>query len=46
MNDKTADGSMTLRPGHSIRFRYRVIIHPGDHETARIAEEYAKFAGK
>jgi len=46
MNDKTADGSMTLGPGHSIRFRYRVIIHPGDHETAKIADEYAKFAGK
>jgi hypothetical protein len=45
-NDKTADGSLALDPGHSIRFRYRVIIHSGDHETARIAEEYAKFAGQ
>jgi hypothetical protein len=24
------DGSLTLRPGQPLRFRYRVVIHPGD----------------
>ena len=46
LNDTTADGSMTLDSGHSIRFRYRVIIHPGDSSSARIAAEFAKFAGE
>lgn len=27
--DKTRDGSLTLQPGKSVRFRYRVVIHPG-----------------
>ncbi|HEX3878364.1 MAG TPA: PmoA family protein [Bryobacteraceae bacterium] len=42
--DKTQDGSKTLEPGQSMRFRYRVIIHPGDAKSADIAAEYAKFA--
>ena len=45
-NDKTADGSMKLEPGEKWRFRYRVIIHPGDYKTAGIAEQYDKWAGK
>ena len=44
LNDKTADGGMTLDAGHAIRFRYRVIIHSGDNESAKIAAEYAKFS--
>ena len=24
------DGSLTIRPGQPLRFRYRVVIHPGD----------------
>src|SRR5689334_2902985 len=28
-NDKSRDGSLTIRPGQPLRFRYRVIIHPG-----------------
>jgi hypothetical protein len=47
LNDKSADGSMTLEPGRAIRFRYRVIIHSGDYKSAGIGGEYAKFqAGK
>ena len=42
--DKTQDGSMTLEPGKSLRFRYRVIIHPGDYKTADIAKMYADYA--
>jgi hypothetical protein len=43
LNDQAADGSLALDPGNSLRFRYRVIIHPGDHQSARIATEYEKF---
>lgn len=46
LNDKSADGSMTLEPGHSIRLRYRVVIHPGDYQSAMISSEFAKFAGE
>ncbi len=46
LNDKTANGSMGLDAGRSIRFRYRVIIHSGGSESARIADEYEKFAGR
>jgi hypothetical protein len=42
--DKTKDGSQTLEPGRTLRFRYRVVIHPGDTATAGIAGIYAKYA--
>jgi hypothetical protein len=46
-NDKKRDGSMTIEPGHPLRFRYRVIIHSGDYKTVDIAKMYADYsAGK
>jgi hypothetical protein len=42
--DKSKDGSLTLEPGQSLRFRYRVIIHPGDAQSAGIAGLFAKWA--
>jgi hypothetical protein len=42
-NDKTRDGSLTLEPGKTWRFRYRVVIHPGNTEEAGIAALYDKF---
>ncbi|HEU0139944.1 MAG TPA: PmoA family protein [Bryobacteraceae bacterium] len=42
--DKTQDGSMTFEPGQSVRFRYRVIIHPGDVKAANIAKAYKEYA--
>jgi hypothetical protein len=45
-NDKSRDGGMTLEPGQKWRFRYRVVIHPGDTQTAGIAGMYKKWAGK
>ncbi len=45
-NDKTKDGSHALEPGQSIRFIYRVIIHPGDTESAGIAKHFAEFSRK
>jgi len=45
-HDKTRDGSHALEPGQSIRFIYRVLIHPGDTESAGIAARFAEFAKK
>jgi hypothetical protein len=42
--DKTQDGSKTLEAGQSFRFRYRVIVHPGDAKTADIAGAWTKYA--
>jgi hypothetical protein len=39
-NDKSRDGSLTVQPGKSVRFRYRVLIHPGDTTTAKIGDQY------
>jgi hypothetical protein len=42
--DRSKDGSLTLEPGATLRFRYRVIIHPGDAKSADIAGLYSKYA--
>ncbi len=34
----------TLEPGRTLRFRYRLIIHPGDVKTADIAGQWAKYS--
>jgi hypothetical protein len=41
--DKSQDSPTTLEPGKSLRFRYRVIIHPGDATTANIAAEWDRY---
>ena len=43
LNDKTQNGSLTIEPGQHVRFRYRVIIHPG-RGPARLAELYQDYA--
>lgn len=43
LNDKNRDGSLTLAPGQHVRFRYRVVIHPG-YPPSKIAELYRAFA--
>lgn len=42
--DKTKNGSLTIEPGQSLRFRYRVVIHEGPVETAAIAGWFAEYA--
>lgn len=42
-NDKTKDGSVTIEPGKSLRFRYRVVIHAGDAKTANVADLYKSW---
>jgi hypothetical protein len=43
-NDKSRDGSLTIRPGQPLRFRYRVLIHPGDVNQAGIRDAYQAWA--
>lgn len=35
-----------LKKGETIQLRYRVLIHSGDHETARIADEFKSYAAE
>jgi hypothetical protein len=44
--DKTKDGSMVVEVGHPVTFRYRVVIHPGDAQSAHIAALYQTYAEK
>ena len=37
---------MTVEAGKSVTFRYRVVIHPGDFQTAKIASLYQKYTSK
>ena len=41
----TPDGSMTVESGQKLRFRYRVIVHPGDVKDADIPGQWTKYAG-
>jgi hypothetical protein len=43
-NDPRQDGSYTLPPGQSIRFRYRVFIHEGTYKDAHVADRYREYA--
>jgi hypothetical protein len=45
-NDKSQDGSMALAAGQSVRFRYRVVIHPGDAKTAGVDALWKRYSGK
>lgn len=40
------DGSMTFTSGRTIRFRYRVVVHPGDYQSANIAGMYSRYAAE
>lgn len=42
-NDKSKDGSLTLKPGEALRFRYRVVIHPGSATEAGLEGLYREF---
>jgi hypothetical protein len=41
--DKTQDGSMTVEPGKTVRFRYRVLIHAGDMSHDDLAKLYTAY---
>jgi hypothetical protein len=42
--DKTLDGGLTLQPGEKLHLRYRVVIHPGDPQSANVAALFRAFA--
>jgi len=42
-HDTARDGSLALRMGQSLRFRYRVVIHPGDSNQAGIHDMYDAY---
>jgi hypothetical protein len=42
-NDKSRDGSLTIRHGQPVRFRYRVVIHPGDVYSGHVREMYEAY---
>ena len=44
LSDPSADGSQTLRRDDSLRFRYRLVIHPGDAAEAQVASLYQDYA--
>ncbi len=44
--DKSRDGGAVLEPGAKWRFRYRVVIHPGDAAAANVSALYAEYAGR
>jgi Family of unknown function (DUF6807) len=41
--DRTKSFPMDLEPGKSLRFRYRLIIHPGDAAAANIPAQWEKY---
>jgi hypothetical protein len=43
-NDKSQNGAMTIEPGKSLRYRYRVVIHPGTVKDADIAGLFTRYA--
>ena len=43
-NDKSQNGATTIEPGQSLRYRYRVIVHPGDAQSADLAALWEKYA--
>jgi hypothetical protein len=42
-NDKNRDGSLTIQPGQPLRFRFRVVVHPGLN-AVRLSELFQAYA--
>ena len=40
----SGDGSLTIRPGQPLRFRYRIVIHPGDVNQAGIRDIWTAWS--
>ena len=43
-NDPKAYTPFTIEPGKTATFKYRVIVHAGDAQSANVAERYNEFA--
>jgi Methane oxygenase PmoA len=44
--DPEKDGSWTVPQGKQLKFRYRVFIHHGDYNEAKVAEAYQNYAAQ
>jgi hypothetical protein len=44
LRDKNKRPGLDVAPGETLRFRYRVIIHPGDRTAIDLNDIYAKYA--
>jgi hypothetical protein len=42
--DKSKSGALTVEPGQSVRFRYRVLIHPGGTAEAGVAAAWQAWS--
>ena len=42
-NDKTKDGTYTLPAGQTMRFAYRIYLHPGDAAKGRVREKFLNY---
>jgi hypothetical protein len=40
------DKATVLKKGDTIKLKYRVLVHAGTNETAKIAEEFKKYAAE
>lgn len=40
------DKATVMKKGETIRLKYRVLVHSGTHETAKIADEFKKYAAQ
>ena len=43
-SDESRDGSITLAKGKTLRFRYRVVVHPGRTADANIESKYKAWS--
>ncbi len=41
--DESKDGTMEVPEGGELKFHYRLVIHPGSAEEAKVADLYAQF---
>jgi hypothetical protein len=41
---KNADGSLALARGHSVTFRYRVVLHRGNERLGKVAERFSAYS--
>jgi hypothetical protein len=42
--EPAGSGDMTIRSGHSVTLRYRIVLHAGSPTEAGIAEQYSVYA--
>jgi hypothetical protein len=44
LNRGDVDGSLELEPGESFTLNYRLLLHKGDEQSARVAEAFAAYS--